>query len=160
MRGGGPCGRPSRGSTPWPAFLPALGPIWYTEKRNTATTTATRTRLPATWQTQTPAQGGHTMRTLLLNSLQVTLPALSLLRKQHALTRSLSWLTTTTLEKRRPSISKQPAQKQKNSEQNAHYLLTILTRRADKRAPPMHHRLGRPLPSSCCPPCQSLNATV
>jgi hypothetical protein len=31
--------------------------------------------------------------------------------KQHALTRSLSWLTTTTLEKRRPSISKQAAPK-------------------------------------------------
>jgi hypothetical protein len=45
------------------------------------------------------------------------------------------------------------AKNQKNSEQNAHYLLTILSRRereararrADKRAPPMHHR-----PSEAC----------
>jgi hypothetical protein len=52
------------------------------------------------------------------------------------------------------------AKNQKNSEHFAHYLLTILTRRereararrADKRAPPMQHRLGRLLQSSCCPP--------
>jgi len=51
------------------------------------------------------------MSTLLLNALRVTLSAPSLLSKQHALTRSLSWLTTLTWEKQRSFISKQPTPK-------------------------------------------------
>ena len=68
---------------------------------------------PATRETRTPAQGGRAMPTLLLTTLRVTLPPPSLIRKQHALPRSLSWLTTITWEKRRPSSASNRHQKTK-----------------------------------------------
>ncbi len=73
--------------------------------------------------------------------------------KQHTLTSSLSWLTTTTWQKRRPFISKQPvSKKQKNSEQNAHYLLTIPTsgtKRASSKQPTIFKKIVSILLTIC-----------
>jgi hypothetical protein len=92
---------------PRPAFLPALGPIWYTEKRNAATTTATRTRSLPPGRHRYQHKEDAPCAPCSSTPLRVTLPAHSLIRKRNALTRSLSCLTT--WQKRRPSISKQAA---------------------------------------------------
>jgi hypothetical protein len=121
------------GDRPWPAFLPVLGSIWYTEKRNAATTTATRTCPPATRETQTPAQGGRAMSTLFLNSPAGHASRAFVAQKtarhdQVPLLVGNHYLAETETLHQQASGAKN----QKNSEQNAHYLLTILSRRTTR----------------------------
>src|SRR5258708_31391423 len=113
------------GSTPWPALLPALGPIWYTEKRSIATTTVTHTRPLPSGRRRYQHKENAPLSLCCSTPLRVILPAPSLLRKQHSLPRSLSWLTTTTWQQRRPSISKQAAPNSKKYPRDAQRVVPL-----------------------------------